>query len=101
MVDMRFESSAESIAEYERILREDTEIAAKWRRVVEYARREGGLTLKYWELKYGPLFGKPTRSTTASCARELDVPVSELSEIYARTWDWVDRRMVGWRPGDR
>lgn len=90
---MKFECNRPYIVKYQQALARDTPLAAKWRLVVEYARDNGGLTLDYWEMKMGPLFGKPSRAGTADCARELGVPVSDLAEIATRTWEWVDNRM--------
>jgi hypothetical protein len=59
---------------------------------VQYAEEQGGLTLAFWRLFQGDLFGEPVMMTTDECAKRLNVPVSTLETIYQETRRWVDPR---------
>lgn len=98
MVAMRFETNAKGMEEARRLLEMDTVTGEKARLIVKYARSQGGLTLQYWQLKKGPLFGTTNVCTMAWCAKELDVPLSRIVEINDRTWGWVLDQVKAWRP---
>jgi len=89
MTAIKYEASSKAMADYRALLQQDSEIGAKTRLIVEYARREGGDILAYWQLKKGPLFGKTTMASMEQCAKELDLPLSRVVEINSQTWDWV------------
>lgn len=101
MTAMRFETSAKGMADARRLLEMDTVTGEKARLIVKYAQFEGGLTLQYWQLKKGPLFGTTNVCTMAWCAKELDVPLSRIVEINDRTWTWVLEQVEAWRPRGR
>jgi hypothetical protein len=50
-----------------------------------YAEQQGGLTLSYWKLALGRLWGDPIMMTTDEVAKRLGRPVSELRRIVEET----------------
>lgn len=65
----------------------------RWELVAEYARKQGGLTLRFWNLKCGPAFGSRRWLSVEQCAHALKVPVSDLAQIRADTYAWVRPRL--------
>jgi hypothetical protein len=52
---------------------------------VDHARKQGGLTLAFWELHQGQFFGKPAMMTVDECAKRLGIPVSRAAAILDET----------------
>jgi hypothetical protein len=50
-----------------------------------YAEQQGGLTLSYWKLALGRLWGEPIMMSTDEVAKRLHRPVSELQAIVEET----------------
>jgi hypothetical protein len=73
------------------------DLAAKYGLLAGYARATGGLTLRYWELRYGFLFENPAELTSDLIAEELGVPLADLLEIRRDTWTWVDAQYAAGR----
>lgn len=101
MAAMRFEISAETLSDAQALLREESEVGEKARLIVEYAERQGGDTLSYWQLKKGPLFGTTNMCTMEWCARDLNLPLSRVIEINDRTWAWVQAQAKPRQPSSR
>lgn len=93
MAAMRFEITAEGLNKAQLLIRGDSKMGKKLRLIAEYAEREGGDTLEYWQLKKGPLFGTTNISNMEWCARELNLPLSRVIEINERTWAWVQAQL--------
>jgi hypothetical protein len=53
---------------------------------VDYARKQGGLTLDVWRTMRGPMFGEPQRMDVEAAAETLGVPVSEVLRVRAETY---------------
>lgn len=60
-------------------------------RLREYAEHVGGLTLRYWQLALGRVWGQPYMMTTDEAASRLGLPISELQLIEDET-----NRALGW-----
>lgn len=54
-------------------------------RIQEYAERTGGVTLKYWQLALGRIWGEPFMMSNDEVARRLELPESDIDEIFAET----------------
>jgi hypothetical protein len=50
-----------------------------------YAEQQGGLTLSYWKLAMGRIWGDPVMMTTDEVAKRLQLPVSQLQGIVEET----------------
>jgi hypothetical protein len=61
-----------------------------------YAERVGGLTLEYWQLALGRVWGRPYMMTTDEVAKLLDRPLSELERIEEET-----NQALGWGKKDQ
>lgn len=62
----------------------------------DYAERTGGLTLEYWQLALGRIWGQPYMMTTDEVAKRLRRPISELQRIEDET-----SRALGWGQGEQ
>jgi hypothetical protein len=67
--------------------------ALQSRLISQYAHDRGGLTLAFWRLRRGPIFGQDTVLSIERCAQELRVPVSDLVKIATDTQAWVRPRL--------
>ncbi|MGQ0481761.1 MAG: hypothetical protein ACT4O0_12160 [Pseudonocardia sp.] len=61
-----------------------------------YAERVGGLTLEYWQLALGHVWGRPHMMTMDEAAKRLDRPISELRRIDEQT-----NEALGWANHDQ
>jgi hypothetical protein len=61
----------------------------------DYAERTGGLTLEYWQLALGHVWGRPHMMTMDEAAKRLARPISELQRIDEET-----NRALGWGHGE-
>src|SRR5262249_30952061 len=64
-------------------------------RLREYAERVGGLTLRYWQLALGRVWGQPYMMTVDEAASRLGLPISQLQAIDDET-----NRALGWATDD-
>ena len=53
--------------------------------IVDYAKDQGGIVEQFWRLHMGRLFGEPMMMTFDECAQQLDLPLSEVEQIFARS----------------
>ena len=60
----------------------------------DYAERTGGLTLEFWQLLVGHVWGQPHMMTMDEAAKRLRRPISELHQIHEET-----NRALGWDDG--
>lgn len=72
--------------------RRDPRALAADRQVRAYAEERGGLTLAYWRLALGRIWGEPYMMTIDEVAKRLKRPVSELQVVVDEThaalgWD--------------
>lgn len=63
-------------------------------RLRAYAERTGGVTLEYWRLAMGRIWGEPFMMTDDEVAKRLKRPISELKAIVAET-----NAACGWSTG--
>jgi hypothetical protein len=87
--------SKSDLQAFEESLKQNPELAELQRLTVQYAEERGGLTLAFWRLHQGQMFGEPVMMTTDECAKRLRVPVSALSAIYEETQRWIDSARGG------
>lgn len=93
---------------FEQSAEEDPAIKRLNQLTVEYAQKQGGITLEFWKLHMGRLFGLPWMMTVDECAKRLRLPISQLKSIaieseyaIAKRWEasaeyqrseWPERR---------
>jgi len=65
-------------------------------RLRDYAERTGGLTLEFWQLLVGHVWGQPRMMTMDEAAKRLGKPLSQLQQIHEET-----NRALGWGPSEQ
>lgn len=76
-------------------LPEDHPVAVNDRQVRAYAETQGGLTLQYWKLALGRVWGDPFMMTNDEVARRPGVAEADLEQIVTETnaaLGWNDPR---------
>lgn len=56
-------------------------------RIKEYAEQAGGLTLQYWKLKLGRIWGDPIMMTDDEVAKRLNLPIADLRKVSDETME--------------